>query len=77
MSVNTLRLQQNGHHFADNISILISVYWNCYIFIQILPKSVIDGLIDNEASLVSVKVLCQTGDKPLREPMVMESYFAW
>ena len=39
------------------------------ILIRISPKFVAKGAIENKSGLVQVMAWCQTGDKPLPEPM--------
>ena len=66
---NTLRLKQNDiSHFPDDIFNSIFLNENVWIFIslQLIP----DGLINHIPALVQVMASCQTGDKPLFEPMV-------
>ena len=41
------------------------------ILIQISLKFVPKGPIDNKSALVQVKAWCQTGDKPLPEPIML------
>ena len=56
--------------FEDDIFNCISVNENYCILIKIALKFVPYGSIDNESSLVQVMTWCQTGDKPLTEPMM-------
>ena len=48
------------------------MYIKCCILIQISPKFVPKGPIDNKASLVQVMAWHRTGAKPLPEPMMMQ-----
>ena len=41
-------------------------------FIQISLKFIPKGLIDSKAALVQVMAECQTGDRPLAEPMLTQ-----
>ena len=69
--INTLRLRQNGRHFADDIFKCIFLYDNFWILIEISVKYVPYGLIDNIAALVQIMTWRRTGDKPLSEPMLI------
>ena len=61
---------------ADNIFKCLFLNENDIIFIQIslkfVPRSPIDN---NKPALVQVLAWCQTGDKPLTEPMITQ--FHW
>ena len=69
--MNTLRLRQNGCHFADNIFNCIFLNENLSIVIKISLKFVPKGPINNILSLVQIMACRQQGDKPLSEPMVV------
>ena len=68
---NTLRLRQNGCHFAD--AIFNCIFWNenVWISINISLKFVPKGQINNIASLVQILAWRWPGDKPLSEPMMV------
>ena len=70
MGLNTLRLRQDGHHFADNIFTCIFFNENCCILIKILLKCVCSAPIDNNPALVQIMAWRRSGDKPLSEPMM-------
>ena len=52
ISINTLRLKQNGRHFADDILMCILLNENVWIPIEISLKFVPKGPIDNILALV-------------------------
>ena len=66
--VNTLRLRQNGHHFAD-IFKWISLNENFWILNRISLKYVPLGQMGNMTALVQIMAWPQTGKKSLSEPM--------
>ena len=68
-TINTLRPRQNGCHFPNNIFQWISLNENVWIAIKISMKFVPRGSIDNILALVQILAWCQSGDKPLSEPM--------
>ena len=68
--VNTLRLRQNGHHFADNIFKCIFLNKKVGILIIISLKFVPRGRINNLPTLVQIMAWCRWGYKPLFEPMM-------
>ena len=70
LTLNTLRLRQNGHHFADNIFKCISMNEKFCILIRISLKFVPKGSIDIKSVLVQVMAWHWTGNKPLSELMV-------
>ena len=72
--INTLRLKQNGCHFADNNFKCILFNEKISISIKISLKLVCKDPIDNIPALVQIMAWCRPGDKPLSEP-VMVSYF--
>ena len=71
ISLNTLRPRQNGRHFADSILKYNFLNENRWILKKISLIYVPDGLISNMAALVQIMAWCQTGDKPLSEPMLV------
>ena len=70
-AVNTLRPRQNGHHFADDNFKCIFSNENVRIAIQISPKFVPKGRLNNIPSLVQIKAWRRPGDKPLSEQMMV------
>ena len=68
---NTLRLRQNGRHFADDIFKCIFLNENIWISINISLKFVPQGPIDKIPSLVQIMAWRRPGDKPLSEPMMV------
>ena len=66
--VNTMRLRQNGCHFADAILKWIFLNENVWISINISLKFVPIGPINNIPSLVQILAWRHPGDKPLSEP---------
>ena len=72
MSINTLKPEQNGRHFADHIFKLFFFNENARIPIQISLKFVPRSPIDKNPTLVRVVAWRQTGDKPLPEPMMIQ-----
>ena len=69
-SFNTLRLRQNGRHFADNIFNRIYVNENCRILIKNSLKYVPNAPINNIPSLFQIMAWRRSGDKPLSESMM-------
>ena len=69
--LNTLRLRQNGRHFADDIFKCIFLNENVIILIKISLKFVPNGPINNILALVQIMVWRRPGDKPLSEPMMI------
>ena len=67
---NTLRLEQNGCHFAENIFQYIffskKVPKKIKISLKFLPR----GSIDNKLALVQVMAWCKTDHKTSPEPML-------
>ena len=68
---NTLRLGQNGRHFAEDIFKCIFLYENVWIQIKISLKFNSKGPIYNNPELVRIMAWRQSGDKPLSEPMMV------
>ena len=71
LSLNTLKLRQDGRHFADDIFTCIFFNENCYILIRFSLTYVHKGPIDNKPALVQIMAWRRSGDKPLSEPMVI------
>ena len=69
--INTLRPRQNGHQFADDILKCIFLNINVWIPIEISPKFVPKGTINNIPSLVQIMAWRRSGDKPSSEPMMI------
>ena len=69
--VNTLRLRQDGRHFADGIFKCIFLNENVWIPIKISLKFVPEGPINNIPAMVQIMAWRHPGDKPLSEPMVV------
>ena len=69
--VNSLRLGQNGHHFADNIFNHNFLNENIGISLEISLKFVPKVWINNIPALVQIMAWRQPGDKPLSEPMMV------
>ena len=62
--INTLRLRQDGRHFADDIFKRIFPNENVWISIDISLKFIPKGPIDNIPAMVQVMAWCWSGDKP-------------
>ena len=71
-TIKTSPTEQNGHHFTGNIFKCIFIDENLCILIQISPKFVPKDPIDTKSALVEVMAWCQSGDKPLPEPMLTQ-----
>ena len=69
--LKTLRLRQNGRHFADNILKSIFLNDNIWIQIKISLKFVPKGSINNIPAVVQIIAWGRPGDKPLSEPMML------
>ena len=69
--VYTLRLRQDGHHFADDIFNCIFLNKDVWISINISLKFVPKGSINNISALVQIMAWHWPGYKPLSEPMVV------
>ena len=70
-SYNTLRLRQNGRHFADDIFKCIFLNEDVWIPNKISLKFVPKGPINNIPALVQIMAWRRPGDKPLSEPMMV------
>ena len=68
---NTLRLRQNGRHFADNTFKRIFLNENVRISIKISLTFVTKGPINDNLALVQIMAWRRSGDKPLSEPMMV------
>ena len=69
--INTLRLRQNGHHFADHTFKCIFLNENVRISIKISLKCVPMGPMNNIPALVQIMAWRRPGDKPLSESMMV------
>ena len=69
--INTLRLRQNGRHFADDVFKCIFLNENVIILLKISLQFVPKGPINNIPSLVQVMAWHRPGGKPLPEPMMV------
>ena len=65
---NTLRLRQNGCHFAYNIFKCIVLNENFWIWNKISLKYVRHGPVDKKSALVQIMAWRRSGDKPLLYP---------
>ena len=68
---NTLRLRQNGRHFADDTLKRIFLNENVCISIKISLTFVLKGPINNIPALGQIMAWRRPGDKPLSEPIVV------
>ena len=68
---NTLRRRQNERHFADDVFKCIFLNDNVWISLNISPKFVPKGPINNIPALVQIIVWRRSGNKPLSEPMIV------
>ena len=71
ININTLRLRQNGCHFADDIFKHIFLSENIRIWSKIPLKFVPTGTVNNISALVQIMAWRRSGDKPLSEPMLV------
>ena len=69
--LNTLKLRQNGRHFADDIFNSIFLNENNCTFIEISLQYDPRGPIINMPTLVQIMAWRRPGDKPLSEPMMV------
>ena len=69
--INTLRLRQNGRHFADDTFKPIFLNENIRISIKISQKFVPKVPINNIPALVQIMAWRRPGDKPLSEPKMV------
>ena len=70
---NSLRPRLNRRHFADDISKCILLNENVLISINISLKFIPKGPINYILALVQIMAWHRPGDKPLSEPMVINS----
>ena len=68
---NTLRLRQNGHHFADDMCKYIFLNKNVWISIKISLNFVPKDPINTIPALVQIMAWRRPGTKPLSEPMMV------
>ena len=68
---NTLRPEQNGRHFPDDIFKCIFLNANVWMLIKISLKFVSKGPINNIPALVQIMAWRRPGDKPLSGPMMV------
>ena len=66
----TMRLRQNGWHFADNISKFIFLHETYYILNIISMKFVSKSPLNNNWVLVEITAWYWTNNKPWSEPMM-------
>ena len=71
IAFNTLRLRQNGRHFADDIFKCIFLNENVWISAKMSLKFVPKGPINNISTLVQIMAWRHPGDKLLSEPMMV------
>ena len=69
--LNTLRLRQNGRHFADDSFRCTSLNENVWISITISLKFVTRGSINNTPTLFQIMAWRRPGGKPLSETMMV------
>ena len=69
INFNTLRLPQNGCHFADDRFKCIFLNKNVWILIKISLNFVLKDQINNIPALVQIMAWRRLGDKPLSESM--------
>ena len=69
--INTLRLRQNGWHFADDIFKCIFFSEEVWILIKISLKFVPKGPINKITALDQIMTWHHPGDKPLSEAMLV------
>ena len=68
---NTLKMRQNGHHFADQPLKRIFLNETVVILIRISLKFVPKGPIKNIPALVQIMAWHRPGDKSLSEPVMV------
>ena len=69
--IKTMRLSQDGRHFADNIFQCIFLNENVSILIKISLNFVPRGPVNNIPALVQIMAWCWPGDKPLSESVMV------
>ena len=72
--INSSPPGQNGRHFPDDIFKCIFMNEKFCILIRISLKFVPKGLINNIPALVQIMAWRRLGDKPLSEPMLIQSH---
>ena len=72
VSINSSPPGQNGRHFTDDIFKCIVMNEKICILIRISLKFVPKGPINIKSGLVEIMAWCQTGDKPLSEPVLTQ-----
>ena len=72
LAINSFPYEQNDRHFADAILRCIFVNEHFFILIEISPKTIPKGPIDNNSALDQTMAWRRIGDKPLSEPMVTQ-----
>ena len=70
---NTLRPRQNGRHFADDMFKCVFLNENVRFPIEISLKFVPKGSINNNPALFQIMAWRRPGDKPLSDPMMVNS----
>ena len=71
LPLNTLRLRQNGRHFADEVFKCIFLNENAWISLKNSLKFVPKVRISNIPALVQIMAWRRPGDKPLCEPVMV------
>ena len=71
VKINTLRLRQNGRHFADEIFRRTSFNEDIWILINVSLNFVPKGQINNIPALVQIIAWHQRGHKPLSKPVMV------
>ena len=71
--INTLRPRQNGRHFPDDILKWIFFNENVWIPTEISLKFAPKGSINDNPALFQIMAWRRPGDKPLSEPMMLNS----
>ena len=71
---NTLRLRQNGRHFADNIFKGIFFNENIWLSHEIWLKCILKGLGDNKSTLVQAMTWSKTGNMSVSAAMKTKFY---
>ena len=67
--VNTLRPGQNGRHFPYDVFKCVFLNENMWISLKCVPN----GPVNNTPELVQITAWRRPGDKPLSEPMLVDS----
>ena len=69
--LNTLRRRQNCRHSVDDIFRCIVFNGNCCISINLSPKFVPKGQVNDISASVQIMAWCRPGDKPLSETVMV------